>query len=220
MSTATDMTTATSEDTTVERCKALVEQAGRVPDIKDDETNGRAGDLVKFLGAAAKKLDEVRDAKVRPLNEQVKEINASFKPLATALAEAKRAVQSKQAVFLTEKEAELRRLARESAAKAEADALEAAAAAEASGDTDAAALALEQAVAVPTPPTQVKVTTHGNYGSTTSFRSTWSAKVTDFAALPDTFKLPDLQSLGALARSSRPTIPGVEWVETKTAVTR
>jgi len=218
MATASNLTTITAEEPTVRaRALALVEQAGRVPTITDDETSGRAGDLVKLLTAAAKKLDEVRDGKVRPLNEEVRAINASFKGIAGQIADAKAAVGGKITAYLTEKQREIKRLADIAAKEAQEKALAEAAAREAEGDKVSAEQALEAAI---TAPVAVHVQSRGNYGSTTSLRSTWSAKVVDFAALPDTYKVADMSTLGALARGSRPAIPGVEWVETQTAVSR
>lgn len=217
MSTAANITTTDPETATHAHCLALVEQAGRVPEIRDDETNGKAGDLVKFIGAALKKRNELRDARVRPLNEQVRAINATFKPLDDQLLAAKTSVKAKQTAYIVAKEAEIKRLAREAAAKAQEAALEAATKAEAMGDTVSAEKALEAAV---TAPTAVSVVARGDYGSTASLRSVWSFRVTDFAALPDAYKLPNEQALGALARSGRPTIAGVEWIESKQAVTR
>ena len=198
------------------RILSLIASANRVPVITDDVVCGKAGDLVKMLATAGKKLDEIRDAMVRPLNEQVKATNASFKGIATQLDCARREVQRKRELYLMEKERAVLLASREAAAKAQEAALRDAEKAEKAGDHVSAELALEAAVVAPV---AVKVTSRGDYGSTSSFRSTWSASVRDFSKLPDEFKLVDEGALRALA-SSRPAIPGVEWVENKTLVTR
>lgn len=218
MTTATELTTApTLETETRGRALLLCEQAGRVPEITDDATNGKAGDLVAFLIAAAKKWTEAKEAKAKPLHAAWQAALAEFKPLAEQIEAAKRSVQAKQTAYLLAKEARIKREAAEAAAKAQEAALAAAAAAEAKGDAVGAEQALEAALTVPT---AVKVTARGDFGSAASLRSTWSAEVTDFAALPDQYKLADMSTLGALARGSRPAIPGVRWIETKSAVTR
>jgi len=220
-----------SDSDVFERATQLVEQSGRVPTITDPETASRAGDLAKFLKVAGTKVNELRDLRVRPLNQEVKQINASFKPLSDAIESARKDVIGKITAFqLAEdkrrrEDAETARLdALRIHRAAEAEALRKAAEAEESGDSDAAAEALEAAVAVadapvPTTPAATSTISRGDYGSTTSLRDNWQANVTDFAALPDTFKVTNEAALRGL-KGTRPTIPGVEWVNNRVAVAR
>lgn len=217
MTTAAEVSVPTTESAIRTRALALVEQAGRVPVITDDETCGKAGDLVKFLIAAAAKWDELRVAAKAPHLMRCREIDAAARGLADEIERAKKATKAKQDVYLIAKERETKRLADEAARIAQEKALEEAAKLEAVGDKVSAERALEAAVVAPT---AVHVQTRGDYGSTSSLRSTWSASVTDFGALPDMFKVADMAALNALARTTRPKISGVEWIETRSSVSR
>lgn len=232
MATASVPSVVTPTDTDIfNRASALVEQSARVPVIADAETASKAGDLAKFLKVAATKVDEIRDARVRPLNQQVKEINAEFKPFIEVMEMARKTVLAKVTAWQIaedkrrREEAEAARLeALRKQQEAEAEALRIAEEAAARGDNEAAEAALAGAVEateapLPSVPTKTATVARGYFGSTTSLRDNWTAEVVDFAALPDTFKVVNEAALRGL-KGTRPEIPGVRWVNTPSAVTR
>jgi len=212
--------TESTEAVIIEKAQSLIEQAGRVPALlPDPETCGRAGDLAKFLKVAGTKLDELRDSRVRPLNQQVKDINASFKPMAEAIESARRGVLSKVTAFQLAEDKRRREEAEAARRKQEEEALAAATKAEAEGKKEEAEAIVEKAATavVPTATTSIA---RGDFGSTTSLRDNWTFEVEDFAALPDAYKLTNEQALRALAKNGRPTLPGVRWINNRTAVAR
>lgn len=209
-----------TDATIFDNARSLVEQASRVPaELPDAETCGRAGDLAKFLKVASTKVDEIRDGRVRPLNQQVKAINAEFKPVSEAIEAARKGVLAKVTAFQLAEDRRRREEAEALRRKQEEEALALAAKAEAEGKAEEAEAIVEKAATVVVP-TATTTIARGDFGSTTSLRDNWTFEVEDFAALPDAYKLANEQALRSLAKSGRPTIPGVRWVNNRTAVAR
>lgn len=188
--------------------------------IDDDETAAYAGDLAKRITAAARRWDEQRIAAKAPHLAASRAVDDAFRPLADALAKAKKQIGDAQTRFLVAKERRLQEEAEAHAQRIQQQALEAAARAEKEGRGAEAEDALEAALNAPTAPTHLGVIQRGDFGSTTSLRSAWGFEIEDFAALSDEYKIPNAQALTALAKNGRPSIPGVRWIEVRTAVTR
>lgn len=81
-----------------------------------DETAKQAIDLTNIIRKTSKSIEEKRDSIVRPANEFVKSVNATFKDIQKPLEEAKKTVDTKIINFQKEKakkEAEEKRLEQE-----------------------------------------------------------------------------------------------------------
>jgi len=101
------------------RAEELIAAVDRVPEIDDDETLGKAGDLVKQVSACAKTLEASRVAEKEPFLQAGREVDGVFNGVKDRLEKGKTAVLKKQTAYLNEKarkerderEAEERRLA-------------------------------------------------------------------------------------------------------------
>lgn len=211
--------------------------------ITNNEENTLAADDLKRIKAKAKELDEQRKALTKPLDDQKKEVMEFYRPATEFLTEAEKILKgamakynaeqeriaaverAREAARVAEEQQRLRREAVELAAKAQ----EAAKA----GDTDAAFLAqveAEEKLAVAEIVTAAPVAEQTKQ-SGISYRSTWSAEVTNIvelcqfvAANPNMAHLVEanLTELRKMAVAMRENlnIPGVKAVENKTVAVR
>lgn len=165
------------------RTSELVEVAGRA-DIVDEETLGKGGDLVKMINGHLKAIEAERDSWVRPLNEQVRRINAKFKEMRSPLEEAKKEVNKRMSVYVEEREARLAEQRRIEQEQREARALEQAEQAQQSGDEEKAGEIIDAAI---NQKLEKSKSTHGLYGSSTSTRREWFFRVVKVEAIPIEF---------------------------------
>lgn len=166
---------------TVDRSNKLVAAAERAV-ITDDDSFGKGGDLIKLIRAILLKMEDERTSWVKPLNDQVKRINASFKVMREPL-EAQ--VSRVNALLTTYSRAEIARK-QKIIDDAAALALEQAVVAEEAGDTQAAEVLVEVAVSksnAPAAPTTVR----GNYGSSSNMSKGYKCKVTDVNLIPEKY---------------------------------
>ena len=172
--------------------------------IKNDEDAKAATDDLNLIRKLAKSIDGLRDKYVRPLNEHVKAINNKFKTLSVPLGQADKTTEAKIIAYRNE----VRRKAREAEEinrqKEELARKEAAfnGTGEVTIDTTP--------VIVPEVAKNVRAET-----ATAGVRSNWKAEVVDFAALSDEYKLPDMTTLNAMARSRKGQNPpaGVKFYD-------
>lgn len=122
----------------------LAAQAERA-EVIDDETAGKATDLIKIIQSFRNTAEDERKSYVKPLNDTVKRINANFKKITEPLDEAKRKVSEKLTAYLSEKEAREREEARQRIADEQANAIDVAAQMEQSGRADEASALIDAA---------------------------------------------------------------------------
>jgi hypothetical protein len=179
------------------RAQALIDAAGRVLEIEDEETSKKVADFIrKQIDPCLKAIDGARVAEKEPYLSGGRTVDGYFQTLATPLDKAKAIVNGKQLVYRRKVEAEERRRREEveAAARAEAKRLaDAAAVAEkavrdAKGLSDAIAAealakqaaadaeaAAKSAAAKPAEMSRVR----GDYGGVQSLRSFWTFKNLD-----------------------------------------
>lgn len=187
-----------------------------------------AADL-KSIKAEINRLEDERTTHVKPLNEEVKFINALFKQATTILQGAEGTLKTAMLTYSTEQEKKAReeQARLEAQARAEREKLAAEArAAEAAGNTEVAAV-LEATAAVVVAPT---VSTAAPKVSGVSTRETWSAEVTSLIDLvkyvathPENIGLieANTKALNGMAKAlnGAMSIPGVKSVATKSLAT-
>lgn len=157
--------------------------------VADQESYDLAGQKVRQIAGAAKRLEERRLAITRPMDAAKASVMDLFRKPLERFAEARRIVEGKMIAHqraeqekARAREAEQRRLAEEAARKAGAEALQRAEEAEAAGDTAGSEKALAEAVAPP-PPAPVVPHAAAPKAAGTSLRSVWKAECTDFESL-------------------------------------
>ena len=193
----------------------IIQQAMRVPMDTSSwkrETFAAAGDLRKMIRSRMKAAEDLRLAWTGPINKGVKAINAFFGARVEPLEKADKHVDQLMLKWSREEENRIKseqdRLRKKADDKALADAKaieeqariarEQENAAAAAGDTQGAEQAAEvaraaetkrdqiidQAAALPAADTTVR-RARGIFGSTSSVRKSWKARITDLRALPD-----------------------------------
>lgn len=178
----------------LKRKEDLAAAAGRMPEISDDETAGKASDFIKLISAALKTSEAARTEAKEPHLAAGRTVDTFFKNrVSDPLTTLKRDVESKLTTYLQRKEAERRRAADEEARRIrEKAAAEARAAQQAAtqGDVRAAATALDAAATMSQQAQSVAAKaqaatpaelsrTRGEVGSVASLRQTWVGEVED-----------------------------------------
>jgi hypothetical protein len=153
-------------------------------EIPDDEEQEFAAKLLREVKEQWKTIEAQRKKITTPLNEALKQTNALFKPVLTALEEGESLLKSKITAYLEQK------------ARANTAALQAASVA----PTPAAATAALSTVAPVAPPTGVSV------------RHVWKFEVTDPDLVPREYCSPDGKKIGAVDPTTT-QIPGVRFFQ-------
>lgn len=207
--------------------------------IPNDTEYGRAGDFHKQIGDVIKAVDHRRTAIKEPVLLAERMIDAFFANAATKpLSDARQTINGhitryaqRKAQEAREEQARQARLAAEAAARA-AEAAKAAAEEGPAADDQAAidaAIAAEEAMmataAAPPPSEAAKVTS--SLGTTVHMRKgPWRVRITDPAAIPRAFLMPNEAALLAQAKTDPriaegvQPIPGVEFYRDSKAATR
>ncbi len=162
--------------------------------VTDDDSCGRAMELVRSISGVTRTADETRKNFTNPIKAVADDIKALFDAPIERLTGVSRQVKTQVDSYVVMENKRKRAIAEQEAREAEERTLAAAAAAEQSGDTDGADTILAQAAEV-IPSTQVaKVKT------TTVFGSTVYSKVTVNAIISDKKKFLDwaIENLDAL----------------------
>ena len=199
-------------------------------DVKDDESQKHAGDLLLDLKKLNKKLEESRKGLVDPWNEHVKKINGVIKPVIEKFEELARALDKKTTAYLLLVE-KRKREAAERARQAELAEMErkkqeaAKLAMAAESDTQGEVFA-EQAANIATEQEALKnaeVVVHKNVKSetvSTSVVHNWKARVLESPKVPREYCCPDEKLLNKVAKERQKDIeagifriPGVEFYD-------
>ena len=173
--------------------------------ITDDSGVKLATDDLSILATLRKNVEATRKEYVGPINDHLKAVNGQFKTISDPLDAAEKNLKDKVLAYKleqrvkAEKAEEINRLRMDAARKEM----------ELKGE-------LTESVALVAPVAVLPKTVTSDIGSS-STRLTWHAKVTDFALLPDQYKLPNQQMLDFMARqitkNGKPAVPGVEWFQ-------
>ncbi len=171
--------------------------------ITSDEKVRHATDDLSMFSRISKNIEAKRTEYTGPINEHLKAVNAAFKTITVPLDAAEKNLKDKVLAYKleqrikAEKAEEINRLRMEAARKEM----------ELKGE-------LTESVALVEPVTVLPKTVTSDIASS-STRLTWHAKVTDFALLPDEYKIANQQMLDILARqitkNGKPTVAGVEF---------
>ena len=159
----------------------------KVPEIGDEEQAGRASDLLDQLRAEFKAAEKERKAEKQPHLDAGKAVDESYKPITTRLTVAGDAIKKLITPWLQKKQAAedaARREREEAARKAQVEADCIAAEAEKANSIDtqiAADEARERAEAAQKSAETVnKAQTRGDFGRTTTLRTTYRGEVEDW----------------------------------------
>jgi len=194
-------------------------------EIDSPEMYDLAADERKRIKALIKEREAQRVSIIKPLDEAKARIMDLFRPGLAILAEAVGLLDSNMKRYVEDQERarreqeKLAREAQEKAAKAAREAADKAALAAAEGNATKAeakaAQAAAEAVEQAPPPAVVVPETKGT-------RKTWDFEVTDFAALPDEYKVANDQMLRGMAVSTKGKIdvPGVRFFQKTGIVSR
>ena len=158
-----------------------------------------ANDDLTIIARLKKAMEERRKQYVQPLNDQVKVINDNYKKFMQPVLDAEKITKQKMLDFNNEQES-IRRQQEEINRKR----LEAAEAEmKLKGEITESVNLVE---VVPETPRRVSTDM-----GTSGMRDNWTYEITDFALLPDDYKIPNTSALNAFARSTKGTrqIPGL-----------
>ncbi len=214
--------------TFLQRVEEVEAAAGRVA-VSDDDTLGKAGDLVKIIRACAKHVDDTHRRVKSPYLAAGRTIDGEKNALTARLDDAKRRAEKPMNAHVAQKEAERRaeearlreeqRRQAEEAAKRQAE-IEAAAKA---GDEEA----LAAAAPIPEPVViAVKEPVRSDVGTAVSQRTTWNSRVDDyelaFMQVSDDAKVREAidRAVAGRVRAGVRKIEGVEIWPTTQAVSR
>lgn len=192
------------------------------PEIKSNDDYQAAGELLKKVKGKYKELEGMRTSITKPLNTAKKQVDEFFRGPKEVLKGAETKIKAALVTYDNEQERIRReeqrkideqRAAQEAQMKKEAE--QAALAALDAGEVEKAEAILEtkdQLVVVA--PKAQKASVAG-----ISYRTVWRARVVDFTALPDDYKLVNTTALGKVAREKKEgaEVPGVEFYSEKVA---
>jgi len=174
-----------------------------------------AGEDLRRVKGAQKRIEEVRQSFTRPLDEAKRAIMDFFRGPADRLADVERRIKGAMVRFSDEQErlrraeqARLEEQARKDREKLEAQAAKAAAA----GKTERAEEIETRAAQVVAPVVQREVPKVAGV----AMREVWKFEVTDAAAVPRAYLVVDEKKIGGVVRAMKgdTTIPGVRvWAE-------
>ena len=174
--------------------------------VTDDNGVRLATDDLSIIARLSKNIEATRKNYVGPINEHLKAVNEQFKTLTVPLDAAEKNLKDKVLAYKLEQRVKAEAIAKANDMRMEAARIEAAA----NGGE------IKESVELTPAPSVLPKTVTADIGSS-STRLTWHAKVTDFALLPDTYKLPNTSMLEFTARqitkNGKPVIPGVEFYQ-------
>ncbi|HEX6038876.1 hypothetical protein [Longimicrobium sp.] len=198
--------------------------------LKSAEEAHQLTELLARAASAGKDLDRYRRQAVDPLNAQVKTINATFKPLTTAIENIQERGKRSLEAWLQQERArvererrEAERLAEEAAAREGQALLEADAAQTPEQRQDALARAeaasADQAAAVVAAPLPAPRVLKGEYG-TAGLRKRWTFEVVKPEDVPRQYLTVDEKAIRAAVAGGVRQIPGVSITETEEIAVR
>lgn len=196
----------------------LYQEAASLLQYAKDRVIATAEDLkpatndLAIIATCKKAMTARKDEIVKPLKAKLDLVNQAFGDLMLPVFAADRLTREKVSKFDQEqrqKAADAKRIEDEKFRLAQEEA-----ALNGTGEFTVPLGTVEQVA----PPPERTRTDLGTLGG----RDNWKARVVDMKALPDEYKLPDMQTLNAKARSSKGTavIPGVEFYNDRTTMIR
>jgi hypothetical protein len=205
------------------RIADITASAGRVPEIGDQATAGKVGDLIKQASAAKKRVEEIREVHNRPLLNAQRGLKARMDGLLADMDAAIRSVRQRLDAFIAEedrKRREAQRLADEHARIAREAAEKAAREAEEAGRP------IPAPAPIITPAEIEKPIMRGDMGASVSTRTVWRHEIeVPIAKLPkailENAKVVEAidSVIAAQIRAGTREIKGVKiWSETASAV--
>lgn len=193
--------------------------------VTTTEQNEQAADDLATIKARAKELDALRKSMTKPLDDAKAKIMDFFRSPTEKLAAAEKAVKAAMSAYYVEEQRKVEAQRREQQrqldelnakkkAALEAEAREALQ----SGDETAALSALVEVERLPQEIKKIEPPKPAGV----SFRSVWKWKVTDFAKLSDTLKMPNEKAINALVSSVKGAqqIDGIEVWEEKVVASK
>lgn len=202
----------------------------KVPEIGDEETAGKASDLLDQLRAEFKAAEKERKAEKQPHLDAGKAVDEAYKPVTARLTVAAEAIKNLITPWLQKKQAAedaARRKREEDARKAQEEADRIAAEAEKANSIDAQIAATEAQeraeAAQKDAETERKAQTRGDFGRTTALRTTYRGEIADWDAALAFYSTDPLVSEAvakAIARDIRGgtrVIPGVRIIQEQKA---
>lgn len=204
-------------DVAYQRVKSLM--------IKDEQDLSCAALLLKEVKGRGNKLELMRKSLTQPLDQTKAEIMAFFRPYTDLLTRSEAAIKGAIKFYHDEEEkrlVEARRIEEEAAKKREAELkaqhVEEAEKALEMGDVEGAEYHITRAETAVVKP--IELGTVKAAGVT--MKEVYKFEVTDFAALPNEYKIANDQLLGELARKSKAgaSVPGVRFYTDKVVVGR
>jgi hypothetical protein len=169
-----------------------------------------ATDDLGLISLAKKSIEDNRQRYVRPLNEYVKTVNATFKALSDPVEQADKITRSKILAYRAAAEEQRRKAEEINRQKEELARKEA----EFNG-TGEVTIDTTPVIVPEAQPNHIRA----DMGTAGTIK-TRKARVIDFALLPDAYKLPNEKLLATAARTGVQSIPGVEfYVEESLRVT-
>jgi len=185
--------------------------------IKDQESYDFQGNRLREIKTKWSQIEEKRKELIKPSQLAVKQLNDFFGVPLNNLKSAENLIKQALIRYSDEKEKErfleerrLREQAEKEAAKLEKKADKQ----EAKGNIEKAKETRLDAMAIPVPVVASKI----EKVKGVSFKEIWKFEIIDEIKLPRKYLLPDLKTLGELARSSKGkiSIPGVRFYSDKT----
>lgn len=210
-----------NSDGLIQRIKDLTASGNSVSGCATNDAAGRIGDYVKMAGAAAKAVEEHREKHNRPLLNSQRALKGKadtiLGDLQTAVANARKHLDTFLAEEARKKREEEARIAREQREAEEAAARERArlqaeedARAEAEGRA-AETVEVEPEPVFAAPKLERGPVARGDYGSSVSLTETWDVEVLNVRQVPDAYlKHPSV--IEALEKVIRPQVRGKNGV--------
>lgn len=179
--------------------------------IENQEDYSGAGAFLKKIKVVMKRVDNIFDPIISTAFRSHKQATTTKNERKKPLEDAERIIKRKMQVFFADQEKkrleEEERLLKEAQAKAENEKIEAAGTLLDNGDVEAALEMIETPTIVPDVPAQEKITAAG-----VNMVKVWKFRIVDKAAVPEIYKLVDVQAVGGVVRAlkDKTSIPGIE----------
>jgi hypothetical protein len=163
--------------------------------IVDEATNGQALDMLAHCRKAGKRIDALKKRWLDPLNEQIKLIRSDFDEMAAPAKEADRILSGKTSAYRTKVQEAARKEQQRLRLLAEKRQAAAAAKAEERGVEPPPVMPIAPTVA---PPAKTVAT---DSGAKVTYRKQYHFEITDAAAVPRDWCIPDEKKIGAAVRA-------------------
>lgn len=190
---------------TNERAVAVLDHLTATNKITDDDEYTSALDLLKHIKQMANELEDARTSITKPVNENLREINAQFTEPSSRLQLIERRLKTLTATYVNEKRAEQQRMVAEAAAEL--------ARSQASGAGQSTPEAAEKYVAT----VQQAATSSAPAVAGVSFTEKWDWSVVDLSLVPREYLCVDTTKVNAAVKGGARQIPGLNIFSTTQA---